>query len=53
MAFYQSKQDGEGNTDAIMDALMAGSPMSNSTHRTKSGSLVASTKMDFAGSFLK
>lgn len=53
MAFYQSKQDGESNTDAIMDALLAASPMSKSAHRTKSGSLVASTIMDFAGSFLK
>ncbi|MCB2202716.1 hypothetical protein KQH56_01790 [bacterium] len=48
MAFYQSKQDGDSNMEAVMDALMAASPMGEVTHRSQSGSLVASTIMQFA-----
>ena len=51
LAFYQSKQDGDTNTEAIMDALMAASPMGQSAHRSQSGSLVAQTIMDFASKF--
>ncbi len=50
MAFYQSKQEGDNNTQAIMDALMAASPMGQSAHRAQSGSVVASTILDFAKS---
>jgi hypothetical protein len=52
MAFFQSKQDGESNTDAIMDALMAASPMGQTASRSQSGTLVASTLMNVAQSFL-
>lgn len=48
MAFYQSKQEGDSNTEAVMDALMAASPMGEVTHRSQSGSIVASTIMQFA-----
>jgi hypothetical protein len=51
LAFYQSKQDGDTNTEAIMDAMMAASPMGQSAHRSQSGSLVAQTIMDFASKF--
>ncbi len=51
MAFFDSKQEGEGNADAIIAALLAASPMSGSAHRSQSGSLVASTILDFAKSF--
>jgi hypothetical protein len=51
MAFYQSKQEGSSTTEALMGALMATSPLGASTHRTMSGSMVASTIMDFANSF--
>jgi hypothetical protein len=53
LAFYQSKQDGETNTEAIMDALMAASPMGQSAHRSQSGSLVAQTIMNFAKGLTK
>ncbi|MDY6868146.1 MAG: hypothetical protein SVT56_09610 [Chloroflexota bacterium] len=47
LAFYQSKQEGDTNTEAIMDVLLAASPMGQSAHRKQSGSLVASTIMSF------
>ncbi len=47
LAFYQSKQEGDSNTEAILDALLAASPMGQSAHRSQSGSLVASTIMGF------
>lgn len=50
MAFYQSKQGGDSNMEAVMDALMAASPMGEVTHRSQSGSIVASTIMNFAQS---
>jgi hypothetical protein len=50
MAFYQSKQDGDSNMEAMMDALMAASPLGEVTHRSQSGSIVASTIMKFAQS---
>ena len=53
MAFYQSKQDGESNSEAVMDALLAASPMGETASRSQSGSLVASTLMNVAQSFLK
>jgi len=52
MAFYQSKQDGEDTTKAIIGALLAASPMGESEHRSQSGSIVATTILDFAKSFL-
>jgi hypothetical protein len=53
MAFYQSRQEGGSTTEALMGALMAASPLGASSHRSMSGSLVASTIMDFAKSFNK
>lgn len=53
MSFYQSKQEGESTTDAVMGALMAASPLGESAHRSQSGALVASTIMNFAKSFGK
>jgi hypothetical protein len=47
MAFFQSKQNGETNMEAIMDALMASSPMGKTSHRAQSGSIVAATIMNF------
>lgn len=48
LAFMQSKQGGDSNMEAAMDALMAASPMGQSSHRSQSGSIVASTIMSFA-----
>lgn len=53
LAFYQSKQEGDNNTEAALDALMAASPLGQSDYRKQSGSIVASTIMNFASSFMK
>lgn len=50
MAFSQSMKDGEGSTQAAVEALMAASPMGQSDHRKESGSIVAQTIMDFVKS---
>lgn len=47
MAFFQSKREGDSNQEAIMEAILAASPMGESSHRSQSGSLVASTIMGF------
>jgi hypothetical protein len=41
-AFLSAKNAGDSNLEAAMDALMAGSAMSESSHRKESGALVAS-----------
>ena len=48
MAYYSSKQSGGSEVQAILQAVMAASPMSNSAHRSQSGTLVASTIMNLA-----
>ncbi len=53
LAFVQSKQGGGSNTEAIINALIAASPLGESAHRSQSGSLVASTIMSFAQAFQK
>jgi len=53
MTFYQSKQDGDTNMEAIMDALMTGSPMKKTPHRKQSASIVTATIMDFVGNLNK
>ena len=53
MAFFQSKQAGDSNMEAAMDALMAASPMGQTASRSQSGSLVASTLLSVAQSFIK
>jgi len=50
MAFLQSKQEGDSNQEAILEAVLAASPLGQSSHRSQSGSLVASTIMSFAQS---
>lgn len=50
MAFYQSKQDGDSTTEALMGALLAASPLGQSSHRSLSGATVASAIMNFAKS---
>ena len=52
LAFMQSKQGGDSNMEAAMDALMAASPLGQSAHRSQSGSIVASTIMSFAQNFM-
>lgn len=53
MTFYQSKQDGDSNMEAIMDAIKAFSPMGKTPHRAQSASIVASTLMKSAGNLNK
>lgn len=49
MTFYQSKQDGDTNMEAIKDVLMSGSPMKNTPHREQSASIITSTIMELIG----
>lgn len=53
LSFYQSKQEGDTNSEAIMGALMAASPMGQSAHRSQSGTLVVQTIMNFASGLKK
>ena len=43
MAFMSTKSRGGGNLEAIVNAVVSGSAMSNNSHRSQSGSLVANT----------
>lgn len=43
MAFYQSKQHGGSNMDALLQAFMSGSGMGNTVHREQSTQLVVNT----------
>ena len=52
-AFFQSKQEGDSNQEAILEAVLAASPLGESSHRSQSGSLVASTIMSFTKSLKK
>ena len=49
MAFAQTKQSGGSNLDAIMNAVVSSSKMSESEHRSQSGTLVANTLMQVVG----
>ena len=54
MAFMQSQQSGNKSTlESVVDAVMSGSQMSGSAHRTQSGKLVSSTLMQLIGNNLK
>jgi hypothetical protein len=43
LAFAQTKQSGGSNMDAILNAVVSSSKMSDSAHRSQSGALVANT----------
>ena len=49
MAFAQTKQSGGSNLDAILNAVVSSSKMSDSSHRSQSGTLVANTLMQVIG----
>lgn len=49
MAFFQSKQQGKTNMNALVDAFVAGSGMGSSPHRQQSTQLVVSTFMNAIG----
>lgn len=49
MAFAQAKQSGGSNLEAILNAVVSSSKMSDSSHRSQSGTLVANTLMQVIG----
>jgi hypothetical protein len=49
MAFAQTKQSGGSNLDAILNAVVSSSKMSDSSHRSQSSALVANTLMQVVG----
>jgi len=50
MAFMDSKQKGGSNSEALINAVLSSSPLGQSSHRSQSGSMVASTIMQMIGS---
>jgi hypothetical protein len=53
MAFLSAKQRGQSNVNALIEALVSDSAMSDSTHRTQSSQIVLNTLMDFLGKMNK
>ena len=53
MAFFQSKQSGDSNLEAAMDALIAASTAGQTPHRAESGKLVANSLLEAISSFSK
>ncbi len=49
MAYFQAKQSGGSNTQAVVQALLAGSGMGNSVHRNESTQIVVNTFMQALG----
>jgi hypothetical protein len=52
LSFFQTKQNGGSTSDAVINAMIAASPMGQSAHRAQSGMLVGSTIMNVAQSFM-
>ena len=50
LAFFQSKQRGESNLDAILDAVVSGSSMGQVPHRAQSSKLVMDSLVQMLGS---
>ena len=50
MAYFQAKQSGGSNTQALVQALLAGSGMGNSVHRNESTQIVINTFLQALGS---
>jgi len=50
MAFMAAKERGDSNVDALVDAVISGSAMGGSEHRSQSSRLVLSTIMDLVSS---
>ena len=49
MAFLQSKQEGDSNIEALVDAVVASSQMGSTPHRAQSSTLVTNTLMQVIG----
>lgn len=52
MAFLNSKSHGESNVEAIVNAIVSGSAMGNSDHRTQSSTLVVNSLLQAFGGML-
>ena len=50
LAFFQSKQRGESNIEAILDAVVSGSSMGQVPHRAQSSKLVMNSLVQMLGS---
>ena len=50
MTFLQSKQEGDSDVEALVDAFVSTSAMRSSTHRSQSGAVVANTLLSVLGS---
>jgi hypothetical protein len=50
MTFFQSKQGGDSDIEALVDAFVSTSAMGQSPHRAQSGAVVANTLMQVLGS---
>lgn len=50
MAFLSSKKSGKSDVQAVIEALISGSQMSTSSHRSQSGTLVTQTLLDVISS---
>ncbi len=49
MAYFQAKQSGQGNIQALIQAFMAGSGMGKSAYRTQSTELVVQSFLQALG----
>ena len=49
LAFFQSKQRGEGNLEAVLDAIVSGSSMGQVPHRAQSSKLVMDSLLQMLG----
>ena len=52
MAFFKARQQGVEPLSALVQAVMAGSQMQNSTHHSQSGQIVAQTLISTLGKML-
>ncbi|MBN1305157.1 MAG: hypothetical protein JXA13_12045 [Anaerolineales bacterium] len=52
-AFLNAKKEGDSNIEAALEALMAGSAMSGSSHREASGAMVANALLQAVGTLAK
>ncbi len=50
MTFLQSKQEGDSDVEALVDAFVSTSAMGQSPHRSQSGAVVANTLLQVLGS---
>jgi len=53
MAYMNAKQQGSGNVEALVSAVVSASPLGQSSHRAQSGAVVANTIMQVLGGLAK